>query len=284
MSKAMFPDLSALTAGGFADVVPKELVELVKERGARTNPLRIAVLVFQKKELGENANIVRLRVKSNIRSLRRLLASWGVGSDVRNSLYWLVIAVIKHVAKRMRDEIVDKFKEDLRSQEFNYHTIERAVDADDTINMEPIERSVHIPAWNDESMIDPDNEEEGEMEGYDISEYTWNVLQWAPASDYTHVDLHEKITENRILNHVDVAWDHDIMFSSKVPSSGEWTVRTAASFDGREKDDTQPVWYKLFYAEKEVETIPERHFENLKPDKNPESGQSRNEEGKRRIL
>ena len=35
----MFPDLSALTAGGFADDVPEELVELVKERVSRTNPL-----------------------------------------------------------------------------------------------------------------------------------------------------------------------------------------------------------------------------------------------------
>jgi len=241
----MLPSLADLTAGA----LPEELLLVVKEKVPRTNTLRVTVLVFQ--ETTKDENFVRLRIRSNLRSLLQLMKAWGVPESVRDSASSISEVAVGEMAKQLSKEITDKLMTALGKQGISQDVQSLTVSWSDTI--EPVEHP--IPGWSD-VLVD----EQRPYYGYDISESAW---KYDNDYGYEHADLHDEVTEEVVLTCANDAWlDAKLWYGSTVPQSQEWTMRKVV--DIREPTGSRP-WFKIFYVEREVTTMLAAHVKNARP-------------------
>lgn len=272
----MLPDLSALTEG----VLPDDLRKLVGRYASRTNPLRFAVLVHQKKE--DDKNFVRLRVRSNIRSLLRLMEAWHVPKPVQISTKAMHDKMMHDFAENLGNEIERFVCLDLEGQGLSEWIQEDSVSLRPSVQMEPITHFASVHTWSDDNAVDSDVWEPVTIHGYDISEDAWEHFEEdMDYIEYEHVDLFDVITQEVMRSEVLLAWRSAVRKAqaegAPIPRSQKWTVRTASLFDGRELVGVRPFWYKVFYVEKEITTMLDVQAEKTKPDM--QSGMSAPSEG-----
>jgi hypothetical protein len=235
----MLPSLADLTAAA----LPEELLRVVKEKVPRTNTLRVTVLVFQEKK---DKNFVRLRIRSNLRSLLQLMQAWRVPESVRDSASAISKFAMGEMAKQLSKEITDKLMKALDAQGISRHVQSSTVRWTDTIK--PVEHPT--PDWGD-VLVDE------ECYGYDISESAWDY-----DTEYEHADLHDEITEEVVLTCAEDAWlDAKLRYGSTAPQSQEWTIRDVVDIH---KPTGPNSWFKIFYVEKEVTTMLAAHVENAR--------------------
>lgn len=275
----MLPNLSALTAGALDDDARGVVADYV----SRTNPLRFAVLVHQQKE--DDKNFVRVRVRSNFRSLLRLMEAWRVPERVRISTKAMHDKMMEDFAGNLGNEIERFVRLNLEGQGLSEWIQDDSVEQRPSVQMEPITHCASVPAWFDDNAVDSDVLEPVTIHGYDISEDAWeHFADDMDDIEYEHVDLFDEITQDMMLSEVRLAWWSAVRMAKEkewpILRSEKWTVRTASSFDGR-KNGVRPFWSKVFYVEKEVTTMIDVQAKKTKPDEE-EPGRAPWEGGERR--
>ena len=273
----MFPDLSALTEG----ILPDELRKLVGSITPTTNTLRFKVLVFQKRETEPDRNFVRIRAKSNLSSLLRLMDAWEVRYPVRVSAEAMCSHVFSNFMDSLANEISEQFRQELDDQGFDGWDQSAAVKVDWMLEMDSIERSLRErkPSEDVNTWWNDTEEQRAVMLGYDISEDAWNHVEHTMDDvdyqeenfvlRYEDVDLFEQIDDEMLRTRANIMWSrarqNARQIKQPVPMSGQWDVRTVAW------SKQKAFWYKIFYLEKEFATMhPDRRMRTMR-DRQPGS-------------